>query len=126
MREIKFRARYKHLASGKDLWQESTVDYRVSTKGYKRITDWQQFTGLKDCNDLDIYEGDICTFIVPMSLYAGDAPKDGWIGEVMWDMEDAGFFIMSYTDVWRHIPIYYARNIKVIGNIYENPELMED
>jgi hypothetical protein len=61
-----------------------------------------QCTGLLDKNGVEIYRGDIIEF------------PDGDIGEVIFDN---GMFC---TTVGCFIP-----NIEVIGNIYENPELLE-
>ena len=78
-----------------------------------------QYTGLKDKNDKEIYEGDIVKFnaIAPMS----DIP-DAFIGTVEF-IECAfyvtygkqGFYLFDECHQW-----------EIIGNIYENPELLEE
>lgn len=73
-------------------------------KDYK-IVHRRQYTGLKDKNDVEIYGGDIIKGDVYLAY------------EVKWDFDNNGWNISS-----SNIQKYY----KVIGNIYENPELLED
>lgn len=67
-----------------------------------------QFTSLKDKNGKEIYEGDI----IENGDYIEDAHEyNTWIRVVEWDEQDACF---------RGID---GERIKIIGNIFENPEL---
>lgn len=67
------------------------------------------YTGLKDKNGKEICGGDIVR------------DSDDTIGFVEWNDEFAGFNIKTKKDV------YDVRSRwEVIGNIYENPELLED
>ncbi len=71
-----------------------------------------QSTGLKDKNGVEIYEGDII--------------KNSYdeIYTVKWF--DAAFLLEEkYNGGFDYHELYLEDNKKVIGNIYENPELLE-
>lgn len=79
-----------------------------------------QCTGLKDKNGKLIYEGDIVKY--------KDEVYGLCIGRIEWD--NAHYELLYYTGEkygwFSHILcIKHIKNIEVIGNIYENPELIE-
>ncbi len=83
----------------------------------------RQYTGLKDKNGVEIYEGDI---IEITSGYL-DAPI---ISKVTWGGEEYPAFDLPEYDGYganAFAAIYFSDDdeMKVIGNIYENPELLE-
>ena len=83
-----------------------------------------QFTGLTDRNGVKmIFEGDICRF-----KYLNDVH----VGEIVFNVTTASF-VMRYQSI---VGVYGEKathkmllsacdNIEVIGNIHDNPELME-
>lgn len=119
MRDIKFRA-WNHDSKRMSEVFDLTDDIEWY-KDERPCYDLMQFTGLTDKNGKEIYEGDI--------LATENDGKDGadeWkeeiIGAVDWDNQYAQFTNMPSND---DESIYSLEYVKVVGNIYENPELLK-
>jgi hypothetical protein len=72
----------------------------------------QQFTGLKDKNGKEIYEGDYIK------------NSDGLIMSVKWNQARCCFAAsVSTEDGWLNLLKDLIKDFEVVGNIFENPEL---
>lgn len=122
MREIEFRGKridnnecsewiYGDLTRYSKSFSYITVNV-VENEVYPVLTGTvEQYTGLKDKNGVKIYENDILKYI--------DFRNEESIIQVWWDEEDSCFNFGNRN-------LSMIRNkIEVIGNIYENPELLE-
>lgn len=75
-----------------------------------------QYTGMKDKNGKRIFEGDIIDF-------SDRSYSDGY-GVVRYDAEGTEFEFV-YDDLYEGLGrCYYLEDVEVIGNIYDNPELL--
>ncbi len=84
-----------------------------------------QYTGLKDKNNEEVYEGDIIKYTFDGASYPKEAVDKILICE--WDQSNAWFVFKEHDDnisdgyYWLEIKGY----CEVIGNIFENPELLK-
>lgn len=99
-------ARIIHLA-------EVNSNGKGDHKRWHSSVELMQSTGLKDKNGTEIYEGDIVKNIYD-EIYV-----------VKWF--DAGFHLEErYNGGFDYSELHFGNNKEVIGNIYENPGLLED
>lgn len=122
-REIKFRA---YFPKDKEWWygcfhpeieKRNEMSFAVFFNKVEKyiLINLGEFTGLKDKNDKEIYEGDIVSFrdnLNPVGLIEGYVI-----------FEDGSSLIQ--TDVTSHYRWIDYEDLKVIGNIYENPKLLK-
>jgi uncharacterized phage protein (TIGR01671 family) len=89
-------------------------------EGYVESWELSQYTGLKDKNGVEIYEGDIVKY-----LTTAVARLDGmvWTGRVIYAGGAYRLYEMG-SDYFRS-DMTYPYEYEVIGNIYKNPELLE-
>lgn len=128
MRKIKFRFRledkitkeiivtYAELYNPK--YSSDLMQYPINLKEFN-VLSIDEYTGLRDKNAKEIYEGDIIKYYDYMTKDY-DVCKIEWISKfityVAKDRLDNDIFIQKIDE----------RRIEVIGNIYENSNLLED
>ncbi len=98
-----------NLASMQQTWYESR---------YFNDIELMQYTGLKDKNGVEIYEGDIVRFEVDDII-----TKPFYID---YDKNDCSFSLFRKGIVDRGLMLHHQKDIVVISNIYENKELLEN
>lgn len=138
MREIKFRAWDKTVNKMVDIgemvvgltttaWIKNAADDTSHMIVHGESGEFMQFTGLKDKNGKEIYFGDILA-----------TSNDGKDGADVWKIETFGFTVIqekhgelgvSFSN-WamddNDNGVYWRDYVEVIGNIYENPELLKN
>lgn len=112
-RELKFRVWWKDGSEPTIYTEYDLFDDTWTSAEYIAI---EQYTGLKDKNGKEIYEGDI--------LSAGDKYY-----KVVFESIRAGFVAKGITQyTGDHFAGYFGRYLvnhcEVVGNIHENPELL--
>jgi len=83
-----------------------------------------QFTGLKDRNGVEIYEGDIIKYHY-FYFSNGSEIENECVCSVKWDDTFANFDAMDKDGFAHFLGQASDDGIEVIGNIYEHPELLK-
>jgi uncharacterized phage protein (TIGR01671 family) len=101
----------QHLQQGYDLGSDQP---NICGVLFEDVEDWQQFTGLRDKNGKEIYEGDIVRFRTHLEKMR--------IMQVGYN-DLSCRFTLTDKDGWHTFA--HFNHLEVIGNIYENPELLK-
>lgn len=130
MREIKFRAWDGERMHPVEQWQnKSWVAVPIPTNDGNGGVDWHleqrkiddiqlmQYTGLKDKNNKEIFEGDVVKWFSNRVEKAIVKFSNGIFQLKIQEPENDDY----YMDILHN----WTSTIEVIGNLYENPELLD-
>ncbi len=115
-RELKFRITYQHEDTGRITQRIIELGQPIPHLGERWFVIGQdQFTGLKDKNGKEIYEEDIIKTETEKAM------------QVSWNVHFASFCLDRDGWMFTH---YFGEavdpeQLEVIGNIWENPELLK-
>ena len=102
-------------------------DWQICTDNSKRVVIPEtigQYTGLKDRNGINIFEGDIIKYKNTDGIKFNSVALTV-IGKVVYNEKNASFAISGKDEIGAKYYDYFPiKNIEVIGNIHDDPELL--
>ncbi|HCT5137585.1 TPA: hypothetical protein OTZ48_002899 [Listeria monocytogenes] len=125
MREIEFRAWDKEVKemdynpSVIEIWQNKPINEQFRLESEEKLI-WMQYTGLIDKNGKKIFEGDIVRNINGEYSYIGIVNKDRYTFYIKGVAPKDNYDFADVSDT-----VTGKSSLIVIGNIHENPELLE-
>jgi uncharacterized phage protein (TIGR01671 family) len=156
MREIKFRGKRvdngEWVYGGYAVESNNRICITMPEETKDGLIDWfkvvipgtvGQFTGLKGCNEIEIYEGDIIR--MHQFLFDGNEYENMLIGKIIYQKETMSYCLanlsneqiqeyMGYKDDYTGfqkecVPFdcfygLHEDSFEVIGNIHDNPEIL--
>lgn len=134
MREIKFRL-YQKIAKKMMSWEQAKnlckLDVLNDNEEDDLFSSWMQYTGLKDKEGKEIYEGDILECTSELLTNFGKTKTGRYettYKQVIWLTDSWGYRVLKSKHIVEGAErkgLEVAIKFGVIcGNIYENPELL--
>ena len=144
MREIKFKAWDK---LNKEMFNVEIMDFQErkvykDTVSYRKFNDIElmQYTGMKDVTEKEIYEGDVVKLVHTGIEISADRLEDlkRFVGIIKYEngifkivkteksLIESKYFEMEQKKVSEIFIYSKLYDLEVVGNIYENPELLKE
>lgn len=133
-REILFRAKHIHAIPGNEHLNGTWVHGYLSDKNYINDKSLEgeflidedticQYTGLTDKNGKKIFEGDIVRYVEIYGEVKFGLHENNW----QIDKYNQGFFVtFPKENLLRNELGFWRNKVVVVGNIYDNSELLEE
>lgn len=122
-REAKFRAMFKNMDTGRNVWITIGVNERYDQPGWAQVSPWVQYTGLKDKNWRELYfDCDLCMIEGDESLWY--ATKDDF-GIPCWVPANGGLGLHIEFSSYFLNGTRRRDAFEIIGNVFEHPELLK-
>ncbi|EQC2385999.1 YopX family protein [Listeria monocytogenes] len=103
-----------------EIWQNKPINEQFRLESEEKLV-WMQYTGLKDKNGKKIFEGDIVRNINGEYSYIGIVNKDRYTFYIKGVAPEDNYDFADVSDT-----VTGKSSLIVIGNIHENPELLEE
>lgn len=116
-RKIKFRVWCKRINKMVSPQYAASLD-EDGTMNISPFHILMQWTGLKDKNEVDVYEGDIV-----QNNSRRSQVLDHKISKIVYRIK--GFWVEDESFGWEGENLWDWNELEVIGNIYQNPELLK-
>jgi hypothetical protein len=132
MRKIKFRAWHKTDEKMYEVYGFSKNQWFLKGKNFPMPPSAvviQQYTGLTDTNEVEIFEGDIVKYLDgnEWSTESGyDCEEFDNLGIIFFDEECGRYDVTNKQGVGYDDLFDCGIDFEIVGNFYENPELVKE